>query len=618
MQNRYTIWQYSLLGFLLLIGGIYALPNLFGEEPAVQISAGVSSEGLTQAKVDQTLAHLEAQHIPYKHHQRIGEDLIIHFYDAVNQFKAKDVLTQYLGESFTIALSLIPATPQWLSRLGAYPMKLGLDLRGGVHFLLEVDMASVFERRINSLFKQVGQILRQQKIRYQDLRMRPNQQGVSVKFSSLESRDQAYRVLQKHLPDIEMERLKQPSLHIRFHNYAIQSMQHTTIEQTMGTLRNRVNELGISEAVVQQQGSNRIAIDLPGVQDVVRAKEILGGTATLQFRLVDYEHDVAAAVNSKINPPGSTLYWYQERPYLLKNQVILSGDSITSALSAYDVESASPAVKIQLGGGGEAFFNRTTRQNVNRLMAILFVETKTVTSEQTQRKTRKRLERVISVATIRGPLGNSFQITGLNSTTEARDLALLLRAGALPAAVDIVEETTVGPSLGLENIKRGLFSLLAGLLLVIGAMALYYRWFGVFADLALLCNLVFLVACLSLIGATLTLPGIAGIVLTVGMAVDANVLIYERIREELRQNTTPQAAIQTGYDKAFSTIVDANVTTLIVALVLFAVGSGPIQGFAITLIIGLLTSMLTAIWYTRAMVNLAFGSRRVRKLPIGI
>ena len=397
-------------------------------------------------------------------------------------------------------------------------------------------------------------------------------------------------------------------------------IRQNTIEQTMGILRNRVNELGVGEAVVQQQGSTRVAVDLPGIQDAARAKQILGGTATLQFHLVDQESDALIAKRTGAVPVGSKLYMMDGQPILLKRQVVLSGDSITSAGSTFDQQSATPAVQIQLGGGGESFFTKMTRENIGKRMAIVFVETKTSMEKEgdVTKRVTKREERVISAPVIQSALGSNFQITGLVGNKEAANLALLLRAGALPAAIYTVEERTVGPSLGKENIRRGIVSLEVGMGLILILMLAYYQFFGVVANIALLLNLILLCALLSMIGATLTLPGIAGIVLTVGMAVDANVLIYERIREELRHGMSPQAAIYAGYDRAFATILDANITTFIVAVVLFSIGTGAVRGFAVTLSLGLITSMLTGLTYTRAIVNWFYGSRNVRKLSIGI
>ena len=388
----------------------------------------------------------------------------------------------------------------------------------------------------------------------------------------------------------------------------------------MAILRNRVNELGVGEAVVQQQGSTRVAVDLPGIQDAAHAKQILGGTATLQFHMVDNDNDAQIAQRTGAVPMASKLFMMSNQPILLKRQVVLSGDSITSAVSSFDQQTATPAVQIQLGGGGESYFSKVTRENVGKRMAIVFVETKTIMGKDgdISKRTTKHEERIISAPVIQSALGNNFQITGLTDSKEATNLSLLLRAGALPAAIYSVEERTVGPSLGKENIRRGIISLEVGMGLILVLMLVYYRFFGVVANIALVLNLILLCAVLSMIDATLTLPGIAGIVLTVGMAVDANVLIYERIREELRHGMSPQAAIYAGYERAFATILDANVTTFIVAIVLFSIGTGPIKGFAVTLSIGLLTSMLTGVTYTRAIVNWFYGSRNIKKLSIGI
>lgn len=397
-------------------------------------------------------------------------------------------------------------------------------------------------------------------------------------------------------------------------------MRQNTIEQTMSILRNRVNELGVGEAVVQQQGATRVAVDLPGIQDAARAKQILGGTATLQFYLVDQDNDPQIAKQTGAVPVNDKLLMMEGRPILLKRQVVLSGDSITSAVSSYDQQSATPAVQIQLGGGGESLFTKVTRENIGKRMAIVYVETKNTiqTVNGVEKRITHREERVISAPVIQNALGNNFQITGLADNKEASNLALLLRAGALPAAIYPIEERTVGPTLGKENIRRGIVSLEVGMGLILVLMLVYYRFFGLIANIALLLNLVLLCALLSMIDATLTLPGIAGIVLTVGMAVDANVLIYERIREELRHGLSPQAAIYAGYERAFATILDANITTLIVAIILFAVGTGPVRGFAVTLSLGLITSMLTGITYTRGIVNWYYGGRAVKKLSIGI
>jgi len=462
--------------------------------------------------------------------------------------------------------------------------------------------------------------LRSENIRYAGIRHSKGN-DVVIKFRNDQSLEDAYFEIKQKFPNLVLTKLKkQDRVIASLPPSELNTIRQNTIEQTMSILRNRVNELGVGEAIVQQQGATRVAVDLPGIQDATRAKQILGGTATLEFHMVDSANDASVALQTGIIPVGTKLYSIDGRPILLKRQVILSGDSITSAISSFDQQSASPAVHIQLGGGGESLFTKTTRANIGKRMAIVFVETKTSakTIDGKQKIVTKKEERVISDAVIQSALGNNFQITGLKDSKEAQNLALLLRAGALPAAIYTVEERTVGPSLGKENIRRGVVSLEVGMGLVLIVMILYYRLFGLVANIALLFNLILLVALLSIIDATLTLPGIAGIVLTVGMAVDANVLIYERIREELRNGLSPQAAIYAGYDRAFATIVDANVTTLIVGIVLFAIGTGPVKGFAVTLSIGLLTSMLTGITFTRAIINLIYGSRNVKKLSIGI
>jgi preprotein translocase subunit SecD len=445
--------------------------------------------------------------------------------------------------------------------------------------------------------------------------------GIHVRFRTAQAMDDALVELRQQLPSIIFTPSKVGfDLTASLSGAELNNIRQNTIEQTMGILRNRVNELGVGEAVVQQQGATRVSVDLPGIQDAARAKQILGGTATLQFHLVDQDHDPLIAKQTGAVPLDSKLYMMDDRPILLKRQVVLSGDSITSAVSSFDQQTATSAVLIQLGGGGEAYFTKITRENIGKRMAIVFVETKTdmETVSGKEKRVTHREERVISAPVIQNALGNNFQITGLSDSKEASNLSLLLRAGALPAAIYTVEERTVGPTLGQENIRRGIISLEVGMGLILVLMLVYYRFFGLVANVALLLNIILLCALLSIIGATLTLPGIAGIVLTVGMAVDTNVLIYERIREELRHGLSPQAAIYAGYERAFATILDANVSTLIVGIVLFSVGSGPVRGFAVTLSLGLLTSMLTGVTYTRAIVNAYYGGKNVRKLSIGI
>ena len=618
MQNKYPLWKNLMLVLVTVIGLIYVIPNLYSEYPIVQVSSQspiVPQE--LEAQVKDALDHAK---LKYQAITADDEHLEVRFSSTDTQLLARDVIKNALGTQYTVALNLAPATPAWLAAIHAEPMKQGLDLRGGVHFLLEVDIESVINRRYEGMMKGVGQDLREAGIRYSGIRYVVDK-GINMRFRTAQITDDASTELREKFPSLLFEKSKDSlSLIVSLSPAELNSIRQNTIEQTMSILRNRVNELGVGEAVVQQQGATRVAVDLPGIQDAARAKQILGGTATLQFYLVDPENDAQIAKQTGAVPIGSKLYMMDGRPILLKRQVVLSGDSITSAVSSFDQQTATPAVLIQLGGGGEAFFTKITRENIGKRMAIVFVETKTDTEESEGKSTRvtHREERVISAPVIQNALGNNFQITGLTDSKEASNLSLLLRAGALPAAIYPVEERTVGPTLGKENIRRGIISLEVGMGLILVLMLVYYRFFGLVANIALLLNLILLCALLSIIGATLTLPGIAGIVLTVGMAVDANVLIYERIREELRHGLSPQAAIYAGYDRAFSTILDANISTLIVGIVLFSVGTGPVRGFAVTLSLGLLTSMLTGVTYTRAIVNWFYGGRNVQKLSIGI
>lgn len=618
MQNKYPLWKNITLIIIVLIGLIYVIPNLYSEDPVVQISSQAPN-GMTNLQAN-AKSILDKAKLSYRSMHVSKEGLQIRFKSTDTQLYAGDVLKTELGSQYTVALNLAPSTPAWLTAIHAEPMKQGLDLRGGVHFLLEVDIESVINRRYEGITKNIGQDLREAGIRYSGIRYVANK-GVTVGFRTQELRDEARNDLDQKISGLELHNVKDSfALVLTLSASELNGIRQNTIEQTMSILRNRVNELGVGEAVVQQQGATRIAVDLPGIQDAARAKQILGGTATLQFYLVDQKNDPIVAKQTGMVPVGSKLYMMDGHPILLKRQMVLSGDSITSAVSSFDQQTATPAVSIQLGGGGEAFFTKVTRENIGKRLAIVFVESKT--TQQTIHGETKRIthrdERVISAPVVQNALGNNFQITGLADSKEASNLALLLRAGALPAAIYPVEERTVGPTLGKENIHRGIVSLEVGMGLVLILMLLYYRLFGLIANTALILNLILLCALLSMIGATLTLPGIAGIVLTVGMAVDANVLINERIREELRHGASIQAAIFAGYERAFATILDANITTFIVAIVLFSVGTGPVRGFAVTLSLGLLTSMLTGVTYTRAIVNAIYGGRNVKKLSIGI
>ncbi|MDI9817599.1 MULTISPECIES: protein translocase subunit SecD [unclassified Legionella] len=618
MQNKYPLWKNIALIIVVIIGLIYAIPNLYSEDPAVQISSQ-SPANMEQLKEEVDMLLKEAK-ISYNSAALSDERLEIRFASTDTQLLARDVIKNGIGSQYTVALNLAPATPAWFSRIGAEPMKQGLDLRGGVHFLLEVDVDSVISRRFEGLMKNIGQDLREAGIRYTGIRYIA-EKGIDIRFRNDEIMEAALKEIRGKYPDLIISKSNATySALVALSPTELNNTRQNTIDQTMGILRNRVNELGVGEAVVQQQGATRVAVDLPGIQDAARAKQILGGTATLQFYMVDHENDAQVAKQTGVVPVNSKLYMMDDHPILLKRQVVLSGDSITSAVSSFDQQTATPAVQVQLGGGGESLFTKVTRENIGKRMAIVFVETKTTTQmvNGVEQRRTQREERVISAPVIQSALGNNFQITGLSDSKEASNLALLLRAGALPAVIYPVEERTVGPSLGKENIHRGMVSLAVGLGLILVLMLVYYRFFGFVANIALFLNLILLSALLSIIGTTLTLPGIAGFVLTVGMAVDANVLIYERIREELRNGLSPQAAVYAGYDKAFSTIVDANITTLIVGVVLFAIGTGPVRGFAVILSLGLLTSMLTSITYTRAIVNWYYGGRNVKKLSIGI
>lgn len=619
MQNKYSLWKNITLVLIVVIGLIYAIPNLYSEDPAVQVSSDspVDAEELKQDITDV----LSQANLSYNSINENDNGIEIRFNSTDTQLLARDAIKNSLGTDYTVALNLVSATPNWLRRIGAEPMKQGLDLRGGVHFLLEVDVDSVISRRYEGIMKSIGQDLREASIRYAGIRYLANK-GILIRFRTPQTMKDGFDEIKSKIPGLTfVKSVKDNSIMASLDPAELNTSRQNTIEQTMSILRNRVNELGVGEAVVQQQGATRIAVDLPGIQDAARAKQILGGTATLQFYLVDQQNDPQVAKRTGAVPVNSKLYMMGNQAILLKRQLVLNGDSITSAVSIFDQQTATPAVQIQLGGGGESFFTKVTRENIGKRMAIVFVETKSIlqtSAEGVEKRITHKEERVISAPVIQNALGNNFQITGLSDSKEASNLALLLRAGALPAVIYPVEERTVGPSLGKENIRRGMVSLQVGMGLILILMLVYYRFFGLVANIALFLNLILLSALLSIIGATLTLPGIAGFVLTVGMAVDANVLIYERIREELRHGMSSQAAVFAGYDRAFSTIIDANLTTLIVGIVLFAIGTGPIRGFAVILSLGLMTSMLTSITYTRAIVNWYYGGRTVKKLSIGI
>jgi preprotein translocase subunit SecD len=617
MMNQYPLWKYLLLVFMLVIGLIYALPNVYGEDPALQIS-GTRNATLDTAAKDKVISALEAANITVKTAELKPDQLLIRFNDTETQLKAIDFVKSALGTGYIVALNLAPATPDWLNKMNALPMYLGLDLRGGVHFLMEVDMQAAAEKAVERYSNDIRTLLRDERIRY--AMIRAEEQGVRVMFRSEADREQSRALLNKELPLLKLEDIdsENPGLQAKLDEQEIRDIETFALQQNILTLRNRVNELGVAEPVIVQQGAQRIVVQLPGVQDTAEAKRILGATATLEYRAVDYEHDVQNAVAGSV-PAGSRLYKDRDgNPVLLKKAIIISGDQIINASSGLDQQSGSPQVSVMLDAKGARSMLKFTKKNVGKPMAVVFIENKSETTlvDGVPVKRNRKIEEVISVATIRDVFSKRFQTTGLDSPKEAHELALLLRSGALAAPVNIVEERTIGPSLGKDNIEKGFNSVIIGFMAVLVFMALYYKVFGLVADLALTLNLVLIVAVLSLLQATLTMPGIAGIVLTVGMAVDANVLIFERIREELRNGNSPQASIQAGYEKAFSTIADANITTLIAAVVLLSYGTGAIKGFAVTLAIGIVTSMFTAILGTRAVINLIYGGRRVARLSI--
>lgn len=616
-MNRYPIWKYVLIAVILVIGAVYAAPNLYGEDPVLQVSVSARKDAIDPGAQAQAVTALKTHNLPYKSVELGERSLMIRFHNTEDQLKAYDIVRQAMGNSYVVALNLASATPNWLRDLGALPMYLGLDLRGGVHLLMEVDMQAAITTKMQQYVGEMRTTMRKEDIR--GARVRLDGDTLKISFRDSAARDKAASAIADQYRELKVEDKGDQELEAGLTEAARRDEQRQALQQNITTLRNRVNELGVAEPIIQQQGENRIVVQIPGVQDPARVKEILSATATLEFRLVDENGDPRAAEQGRV-PPNDLLYHERNgTPILLERRVMLTGDSITDASSGIDHQTGGPSVSISLDGKGGRMFSHATRDAVGRLLAVVYIESKNVTHmvNGKQVKEKKRVEEVINVARIREQLGQRFQITGLDSTREARNLALLLRAGALRAPIDIVEERTIGPSLGQDNIDQGFRSVVIGLALVFVFMLFWYRAFGLIANLGLLANLVLIVAILSLMQATLTLPGIAGIVLTVGMAVDANVLIYERIREELKLGNSPQSSIAAGYDKAFSTIADANITTLLAALVLFGMGTGPVKGFAITLSIGILTSMFTAIMVTRAIVNLTYGrKRRLTKLSI--
>ncbi|MCA6064984.1 protein translocase subunit SecD [Thalassolituus marinus] len=615
MLNKYPLWKNLLIMAVLVFACIYAAPNLYPPDPAIQVTPARSGAEMSEQVLSQVREALGDKQIEFFGEEVKGSTALFRLTATDNQLPAKDAVQRLLGDEYIVALNLAPTTPEWLLNMGAGPMTLGLDLSGGVHFLMEVDMEEYLKGKMTNYREEFRNRLREENLRYRRIQLDDGK--VVISFVDAAVRSEGSSFISRNYPEFLREEKdgEYADLVLTITEQKIKEFENYAIKQNLTTLRNRVNELGVAEPLVQRQGRNRIVVELPGVQDTAEAKKILGKAANLEFRL---EAEPGA---SRFATEEYGFRSEERRTARLEKKIITTGDSVTNAQPSFD-ENGFPQVNIDLDSKGGAVMTQVTRKAVGKRMAVLFVERKPKTTYDVVdgkevAKTVQVVEKsIISLATIQSTLGNSFRITGLESA-EASELALLLRAGALAAPMYFVEERTVGPSLGKENIEQGVNSVILGLALVLGLMAIYYRLFGMVANIALLANIVILIALMSMIGATLTLPGIAGIVLTVGMAVDANVLIFSRIREELKAGRSPQQAINEGYNRAFLTIFDANLTTLIVAVILFAVGTGPVKGFAVTLSFGIITSMFTAIMLTRAIVNAIYGGRRIDSLSIG-
>jgi len=614
--NQNSIWRYLLILVVLSVTMIYALPNIYPEDPSLQITATRGAE-VSAEKVGQLEQALQKSNIPVKSVVLEKGQILARFSSAEDQLKAREVVSAELGTDFVTALNMAPATPKWLNDIGATPMKLGLDLRGGVHFLMEVDMKTAMDKNVNDLVQIYRVDLREAKIRYRSVTADLAKQQVVISFRNEQDVAAAKTLLSGKDKDMIYSEGDDFTLVAAFSEARVKALREDAVAQNITIIRNRVNAIGVAEPLVQRQGAERIVVQLPGVQDTARAKEILGATATLEFRLLDETADVQSAVAGRV-PPSSELF--QDRagnPVVLQKRIMLTGNHIVGANSGFD-ENGRPQVNIDLDAKGGNSFSAATKDAIGKSMATVFIEYKPTDKKDADGKTiLEKKQEVVSIATIQARLGRSFRITGLDAPGEAQNLALLLRAGALIAPILIVEERTVGPSLGQENIDLGTNAIMWGMLSVLIFMVIYYKAFGLVANVALTANLVLLIGVMSMIpGATLTLPGMAGIVLTVGMAVDANVLIFERIREELAEGRSVVHAIHEGYDRAFTTIADSNITTLLVALILFGIGTGPVKGFAVTLALGICTSIFTAVVLSRVIVNLIWGQRRGNSLPI--
>ena len=616
MLNRYPLWKNLMVIFLVAIGILYALPNLYGEDPAVQIS-GTRGQEANSSVLSEVQTVLKENNLATKSIVLENGSILVRFNNTDNQLLDKDKITEKLGNNYSIALNLAPATPKWLSSIGGNPMKWGLDLRGGVRFLMEVDMNSALTKRQEQLQDSLRTELRKEKYQYSAIKSAENFSTI-VSLVNPEQLSDVQRYLRKQHPTLDIRAISDNTLSLALSDAALNEARESAIEQNLSILRKRVTELGVAEAVIQSQGAERIVVELPGVQDTARAKEILGATATLEFRLVNGNANLEAAARGMVTSDSEVKYDRNNRPIVLYKRAVLGGEHITNASSGVDQNTSRPQVSVTLDSEGGEIMSQTTRANIQKPMATLYVEYKDSGKKDENGKTiLQKHEEVINVATIQGRFGSQFQITGIDSPAEAQNLAVLLRSGALIAPIQIVEERTIGPSLGAQNVEQGLQASFWGLMIVVAFMVIYYRKFGLIANVALIVNIILLVGLMSLLpGATLTMPGIAGIVLAVGMSVDANVLIFERIKEEIRNGRPVQQAISEGYSGAFSSIFDANLTTILTAVALYAVGTGPIKGFAITLSLGIAISMFTAITGTRAIVNFLYGGKRIDKLSI--
>lgn len=613
MLNKYPLWKNLLILIVVLIGVVYALPNFYPDDYAIQITGARSGATIDERTLERATAALEQASIQFQQPELSegGGDALIRLGGAEEQLKAKAVAQAAVGDDYVVALNLAQTTPEWLAALGAGPMTLGLDLRGGVHFMLEVDMAAAVEQRLEVYSSEIKRRLRDERIRYRG-GAQEGDRSIVLQFQSEAVRDEAASEIRSDYDQFRFDTRQQGDVYelvLTLSDAAVQEIKDYALAQNLTTLRNRVNELGVAEPLVQRQGDNQIVVELPGVQDTAQAKRVLGATANLEFRL---------EARSSASDAETVRMSFRDEPNRtarLEREIIVTGESVSNAQQGFD-DTGTPQVNITLDSVGGSAMTRATRNAIQRRMAVVFIEHTSELAEDGKSRVRETQQGIISLATIQSTLGSDFRITGLESISEAAELALLLRAGSLAAPMYFVEERTIGPSLGAKNIEAGVLSVQIGFAAVFLFMLVYYRLFGLVANISLTVNLILLVAAMSIISATLTLPGIAGIVLTVGMAVDANVLIFERIKEELREGVPPQSAINAGYGRAFVSIVDANITTLLVAVILFAVGTGPVKGFAVTLSLGILTSLFTSILLGRAIINGVIGGKKLESLSI--